>query len=68
MQVLSRQPHYYLYINILLDLLMNGRALSILDEDIPRLSVAHYVYDRQPDSSNNGQFEDMLILSIISCK
>jgi len=47
---------------------MNGRALSILDEDIPRLSVAHYVYDRQPDSSNNGQFEDMLILSIISCK
>jgi len=57
MQVLSGQPHYYLYINILLDLLMNGRALSILDEDIPRLSVAHYVYDRQPDSSNNGKFE-----------
>jgi len=53
MQVLSRQPHYYLYINILLNLLMNGKA------------VAHYVYDRQPDSSNNGKFGYVLILAIL---
>jgi len=44
---------------------MNGRALSILDEDIPGLSVAHYVYDRQPDSSNNGKFGYVLILAIL---